>query len=345
MPKLRLAIIGATGFTGMELVRLLLHHPYAHISAVTSETHGGKAFSEVYPVFLGQFDRILVPFDKIDPDEIDIAFLALPHGVSMSFVRQYASSSLRIVDLSGDFRLSTPGIYEKWYGQNHVFPKGFEEAVYGLPELNARAIQKAKLVANPGCYPTSALLGLAPLFQGGVRTSGPVIVDAKSGVTGTGINTSLVNHFDLVNENFRAYAVKHHRHTVEIEEQLRSVDPDAPAIRFTPHLLPVDRGILSTIYIRPESPVSDTELREIYHTAYTDKAFIRIRKEPPGIKDVRGTNLCDIYATYDERTGLIIVLSAIDNVVRGASGQAIQNMNIMTDQDEATGLISTALFP
>ncbi len=342
---IKVGIIGATGYTGSELVRLLYTHPEARIEIITSESRKGEQFSDVHPHFSGLIDHELKPAEAVLDMDLDVAFLALPHGVSMSYVEKYQDAGFRIVDLSGDFRLSSPEIYEKWYAKKHTFATGFKAAVYGLPELHREAIKGARLVANPGCYPTSAILGLAPLVKANIIIPGQAIVDSKSGVTGAGVKAKPTTHYSNVSDNFKAYALKTHRHTVEIEEQLGGLAGMEMLVQFTPHLLPVDRGILSTIYTHPRNGATDKQLLDIYHDFYDNHPFVRIRKEPPALKDVRGSNFCDIFVTFDERTNRIITLSAIDNLVKGAAGQAMHNMNLMMGLEETTGFQSVPLNP
>lgn len=345
MPKKHVAVIGATGFTGSELLRILVHHPGVEIALITSESRAGESFSDVHPYFRDILETKLKSIDEIENHDIDVAFLALPHGVSMKYVEQLEHRDFPIIDFSGDFRLSDPEVYEHWYGSNHTFPTGFDGAVYGIPELNADSIKTASLIANPGCYPTSVILAIAPLLKAGLIDPTRIIADSKSGVTGTGIKAKPVNHFSSVNDNFRAYGLKTHRHTIEIQQQMQEFTDDEVSVLFTPHLLPVDRGILSTIYIKPsEGTCSDRQLAQAY-SMYKDCRFIRMVDQPPSIKDVRGTNFCDIHATYDERTQTIIVISVIDNLMKGAAGQAVQNMNLRFDWDEDFGLHHVPMYP
>lgn len=346
MPEKKVAIIGATGFTGSELVRLLYHHPGVEIAFITSESKAGDSIADIYPSLVQIIEHKLIKSEELPAAEIDLAFLALPHGVSMDYVAKFASSDFPIIDLSGDFRLNDAATYEAWYGKEHSYPHGFGSAVYGIPELYADKIRTTKLIANPGCYPTSILLGAAPLVKGGIVDPSTIIADSKSGVTGAGVASKPVNHFSNVHDNFKAYGVKTHRHSIEIQENLTRLAGREATVQFTPHLLPVDRGILSTIYAKPAvDGLSDTRLRKIFEGFYAEAPFIRILDTPPSIKYVRGTNYCDIMATYDERTGNIIILSAIDNLVKGAAGQAIQNMNLLFGWEEQAGLQQLPLFP
>jgi N-acetyl-gamma-glutamyl-phosphate reductase len=281
----------------------------------------------------------------VEKTDLDLVFLALPHGVSMDFVKKYHQKAFKIVDLSGDFRLDSPEVYHQWYQKEHVYQEGFDSAVFGLPELNRENIKQCDLVANPGCFPTTAILGLAPLLSEGMIETRGIIVDSKTGVTGAGVKPKEVTHFPNINDNFKAYGLKKHRHTIEIQDTLNKLSSDEVNLQFTPHLLPVDRGILSTIYTRPVKEVTTADLNALYLRYYEGHPFVRIAPEAPSIKDVRASNYCDIFITFDERTGNIIVLSAIDNLVKGAAGQAIQNMNLMLGFDETAGLKQVPVNP
>ncbi len=331
-------IIGATGYTGSELVRILARHQGVEISLITSESRAGERFSDVHPFFQGIEDQELISVDQIGNYDPDLVFLALPHGVSMDFVRKHHKAPFKIVDLSGDFRINPSDVYEKWYKMKHIFPEGIQNAVYGCPELFSEEITTAKLVANPGCFPTSAILATAPLISNDLIDQDPVIVDSKTGVTGAGIKAKPVNLYSNVNDNFKAYGLKNHRHTIEMQNILNSVGGEGTIIQFTPHLLPVDRGILTTIYARPKGATDEKSLKNIYEDYYKNAPFVRLREQIPAIKDVRGSNYCDISVSYDERTNMIIIISVIDNLVKGAAGQAVQNMNLMFGFDESEGL-------
>ena len=343
--KLKVAIVGASGYTGSELARFLVHHPDSEIIAITSETHTGKLFSDLHPQFFGNLDLPLTSADQVTEKKPDVVFLALPHGVSMKYVSQWTESGFKIIDLSGDFRLSSPEVYTSWYQKEHTFPEGFKTAVYGLPELHEQAIKASALVANPGCYPTASILALAPLSSAGLIVPESVIIDAKSGITGAGIKPSDTSHFSNVNENFRAYGVKTHRHTIEIEEQLSALGRQNFRLQFSPHLLPVDRGILVTAYATPSKEISEATLVGVFEDFYAGKPFVRLRKNAPSIKDVRGSNYCDVCPLYDERTNRIIVIAVIDNLVKGAAGQAIHNMNLMCGLEQEAGLKINPIKP
>ncbi|MCF8238853.1 MAG: N-acetyl-gamma-glutamyl-phosphate reductase [Saprospiraceae bacterium] len=345
MTKYKIGIIGATGYTGSELVRILTNHPDVEITMITSESRAGDLFSDVHPYLQGIADDVLVSLDQIDDYELDLVFLALPHGVSMDIVRRFHDRSFKIIDLSGDFRLSSQKVYEEWYKMDHIYPEGFEKAIFGCPELYAAKIKDAHLIANPGCFPTSAILGLAPLLHANLIESDRIIIDSKTGVTGAGIKAKNVNLYSNVNDNFKAYGLKHHRHTIEIQEIMDKISGERTLVQFTPHLLPVDRGILTTIYARPTRILEESELHELYSAFYAHAPFVRLRKQEPAIKDVRGTNYCDLYTTYDQRTNMVIVISVIDNLIKGAAGQAVHNMNIMLGLDETQGLKLIPLNP
>lgn len=342
--KHKASIVGASGYTGSEVARILLNHPFVSIDHITSESHTGKAFSDLHPQFTGILDLPLERAAAINVEEQDVIFLALPHGISMEFVRQWHGKT-KLVDLSGDFRLSNAAVYEDWYKKQHVYTEGFGKAVYGMPELHGGAISQADLVANPGCYPTASILGLAPALAAKLVNADSLIIDAKSGTTGAGVKASATTHFSSVNENFRAYGVGNHRHTIEIEEQLGQSFGSACKVQFTPHLLPVDRGILATAYATLARDVSEEQVLAIYREFYQQQPFIRIRKEPPALKDVRGSNYCDIYLHVDPRTKRLIVVSAIDNLVKGAAGQAVHNMNLMMGLEQTAGLDQVPMKP
>lgn len=345
MKKYKVAIIGATGYTGSELVRILVHHPQVELVAITSESRAGEPFSAVHPFFRGIVEMPLKTAAEASEMELDLVFLALPHGVSMSFVPQFEAKGIKIVDLSGDYRLSSPEVYTEWYNKEHTHTSAFAQAAYGLPEFYAEKIKNAPLVANPGCYPTTSLLAIAPLLAENLVEPSPIIIDAKSGTTGAGVKASATTHFSNVNDNFKAYGIMTHRHSIEIQENSETLSGNAAKIQFTPHLLPVDRGILATCYLRPNSSFSEEKMKAAYENFYAGKPFVRLCNTAPAIKDVRGTNYCDIFTTFDARTENIIVVSVIDNLVKGAAGQAVQNMNLMFGFDETAGLGQVPVQP
>ena len=346
MRDVRVGVIGATGYTGSELVRLLLQHSSTSIELVTSQSHVGRRFSDVHPQFVGLFDEELQPLDDVEHTDLDMVFLALPHGASMDFVARFGTERFRIVDLSGDFRLPTADLYRKWYRKTHRAPEWIDQAVFGLPELFRNDLRKARLVANPGCYPTSAILALAPLLKQDLIDIEGIVVDSKSGVTGAGVKPSAITHFPDVFGNFSAYGLLKHRHTPEIESALELYCAAPVQLLFTPHLLPIDRGILTTAYAHLRRPkIDESDLRDAYDSVYRKEHFVRVLDGPPSVKAVRGSNFCDLHVVHDPRTGRVIAISAIDNLVKGAAGQAIQNMNIMFGRLEHSGLGQAPLFP
>ncbi|GBD38370.1 N-acetyl-gamma-glutamyl-phosphate reductase [bacterium HR37] len=344
--KKKAAILGASGYTGSDLIRLLLIHPEVEVIHATAEKHVGKSISDVLPYLRGFLDLELKPLDvELIPDEVDIVFTALPHGKSAGVVKELVGKGKRVIDLGADFRLSHQ-TYREWYG-DHPCPELISRAVYGITELFRTEISEAQLVANPGCYPTSAILGLAPLLKYGFIEERQIIVDSKSGVSGAGRSLELAYHFCEVNEGVRAYKVGEHRHTPEIEEVLSRYCGLSVRVSFTPHLIPMDRGILSTIYVKLKEVVSSAELIALYREFYADSFFIRIVPESvyPSTADVRGSNFCDIGVKVNKRDGTAVIISVIDNLVKGASGQAIQNMNLMLGFDESLGLTMPPVFP
>lgn len=342
---IRIGIIGGTGYTGMELLRILDTHPYAELKLITSESQAGEKVASVHPQFRDRIDMEFVSKDKLDPEELDLVFLGLPHGVSMDFVKEHGTENFRIIDLSGDFRLDDPDVYMDWYGQSHKDPERLQEAVYGLPELFGDDVSKARLIGNPGCYPTASILPLAPLLRSGLVEPNGTIIDAKSGVTGAGAKAKPNTHFPNVNDNFSIYGLKKHRHTPEIQNALHRASDRDVELLFTPHLLPVDRGILTTTYAKPRTDLNDKELQEVYQRYYKDAPFVRVVEETPQLKDVTGSNYCNVFATYDSRTECIIAVAVIDNLVKGAAGQAVQNMNLIFGLDEKEGLQHLPLIP
>ncbi len=342
------AVLGATGYTGIELVRLLLLHPAVNISYLSSESHQGRELSQVHPQFTGKPIPVLSALDPEEvPGDTDIVFCSLPHGHSAEVVKKLKGRGLRTIDLSADFRLEEPSLYRDWYGITHTVPELLPEAVYGLPEVNRKLIKSAWLVANPGCYPTSVLLGLLPLADKGLLSGGGLIIDSKSGVSGAGRSPKQAFHFPECSESFKAYRIASHQHTPEMEQLLSLVQGSGVRLIFTPHLIPVNRGIISTCYVNLAGRSDEEELREIYHSYYRHAGFVKIL-EPgmfPETRWVRGSNFCHINLTLDERTGTVVVISAIDNLVKGAAGQAVQNMNLMLDFEENTGLSQAAIVP
>lgn len=342
----KIGILGATGYTGVELVRLLSGHPGVDIEYLSSDSHAGKKLSTVHPQFFGIVDHTLsgMQVENI-PGNVDLVFCALPHGHSATVVDALLHRNFRVIDLSADFRLKNPGLYKEWYDLEHPCPGLLSRSVYGLPELYGNNICDAELVANPGCYPTGTLLALAPLFNNQVTKSAVPIIDAKSGVSGAGRTPRQAFHYPDCTENFKAYRVASHQHTPEIEQELGIIAGRDVLVNFTPHLVPMVRGILSTIYIELQATLTEYDIRELYADFYAECPFVRFMDEGlwPETRYVRGSNYVDIALKKDCRTGRLIIISAIDNLVKGASGQAVQNMNIMLGLPENTGLQGIAI--
>ena len=348
MSMLKIAIVGASGYTGLELIRILHCHPEVAVACLTSEQSAGKRISDVFPTLRGRCDIVLENLESVRvAEKADIVFTALPHKAAMEVVPTFLKLGKRVIDLSADYRLSDPAVYGEWY-EPHMNPAGLKKAVYGLPEIRRTKIRGAKLVANPGCYPTSIILGLAPLLKKGLIDPSSIIADSASGVTGAGRSAKVDSLYCEVNEGFRAYGVGGvHRHTPEIEQELSLLAGEPLKITFTPHLVPMDRGILSTIYATPEKTISNETIASLYREFYAGEPFVRILTDSslPSTAFVRGSNFCDIAPLVDARTGRIIVVSAIDNLVKGASGQAVQNMNLICGFPETMGLEGLPLFP
>jgi len=345
---IKVGIIGATGYTGAELVRLLSRHTGAAIVALTSRSYPGEPFWRVYPHLKEHVDLACEDLDlPALVNRCDVVFTALPHGHAMEVAREVVRQGKRLIDLGADFRLQDPAVYERWYGVTHTAADLLPGAVYGLSELYRDRIREARIVANPGCYPTATLLALAPLLRRGLVDPAGIIVDAKSGVSGAGRKLDLRAHFSEVNENVRAYAVASHRHTPEIEQALSALAQVPVTISFTPHLIPMTRGILVTIYAPLRQEMTTGGLLEVYTAFYAGEPFVRILPEGilPQTKAVFGSNYCDIGVVADTRTGRVVVLAAVDNLVKGASGQAVQNMNIMFGVDETAGLSGPGIYP
>ncbi|MDY6831849.1 MAG: N-acetyl-gamma-glutamyl-phosphate reductase [Thermodesulfobacteriota bacterium] len=338
--NVRAAVVGATGYAGAELVRLLAGHPDVTLTAVTSRQYAGVPFNQVYPAMGAAVSLVCEAFAP-EPicERADIVFTALPHKLPMSIVPELLDRGVRVVDLSADFRFSDVAAYERHY-QAHTAKELCEKSVYGLCEVYGEKIKKADLVGNPGCYPTSVLLPLIPLARAGLIDTKTIIVDAKSGVSGAGRSPSLGVHICEVNESFKAYKVATHRHAPEMEEILGDVAGTPVALTFVPHLVPMTRGMLSTIYANPEQAVSEQDIRQCLADYYRGRPFVRLCGEGafPETRFVRGTNFCDIGVRVDTHANRLILVSAIDNLVKGAAGQAVQNMNLMFGVDEGRGL-------
>ncbi len=337
--NVKVSIVGASGYTGVELLRLLSHHPFSRVVHITSRQFENQRLCDIFPKFLnGKFSNLT--FEKFDVKTIssdsDIVFCCLPHAASFPIIKSLIAKNenLKIIDFSADFRFKNLKTYENTYNVKHTAALLAKKFVYGLPEIFRRNIIGKKLIANPGCYPTSIIIGLYPI-KDLIDKKSPVIADSKSGASGAGRKVKLDLIFNEVDENFKAYALSGHRHQPEISEKL-----GIEKLKFVPHLLPIKRGILSTIYFKTD--LDENKLRKIYRNFYKNEFFVRLREKPPEINDVVGTNFCDLFIKKDESTGLGIVISVIDNLIKGASGQAVQNMNIICGFDEKTGLTDLA---
>lgn len=333
---IRVGIYGATGYTGIELAKIFARHPQVEIKFATSDSYVGKKLSDAFPC---HFDIPLVAHDAAPLDQIDVAFLALPHGASTDYAKRVLAAGARVIDLSADFRLHDAAVYKKFYGLEHHAPELLPQAVYGLPELHRAQIKQTKLTANPGCYPTSVILGLAPIWRANA-TNDTIIVDSKSGVSGAGRKPTQTVHFVEVNENLSPYNIgRVHRHLSEMEQELKAVNPKASLI-FSPHLLPVSRGILSTMYVRLIDGWDEKRLRDLYTETYSREPFVKIL--PSGqiatLTHSNYTNYCTISIHYVADVNQVIICASIDNLIKGASGQAVQNMNLMFGLEETTGL-------
>lgn len=345
---IKVAICGGSGYTGAELLRILSGHPDVEIVAVTSEKSAKKKVTEIFPHLLKYSDLIYEPLDKENLyKKADLFFMALPHGTSQEAVDYFFRKGKRVIDLSADYRLSDPLIYEEWYKTTHNYKDTLKNAVYGLSELYREQIKKTDLVANPGCYPTGAILGLYPAIKEGIIDTENIIVDSKSGTSGAGRKADISFSYCEVNEGFRAYGIALHRHTPEIEQELSKISGKDIKINFTPHLIPMDRGIISTIYGKMKRQIETSEIISIYKKHYKDEPFINVLNEGiyPNAKNVRGSNFVEIGLKVNKRTNTLIIITSIDNLVKGASGQAVQNMNIMYGFKETTSLESLAIYP
>ncbi|MFH1779195.1 MAG: N-acetyl-gamma-glutamyl-phosphate reductase [Candidatus Omnitrophota bacterium] len=337
---LKVAVVGATGYAGCELIKILLRHPKIKITSLSAKIEKPEPISNIFPIFKGLIDLVCDELDvKAVSKAADFIFLALPHKVSMEAAPNFLELGKKIVDLSADFRLKIKSEYETWYGIKHTNPQLLTTSVYGLPELYRKDIKKAKLVANPGCYPTGAILGCAPMVKKGLAQLDEIIIDAKSGVSGAGRNPTLQLHFSEANENFKAYKINQHQHMPEINQELSKLAKAKIEVTFTPHLVPMNRGILSTIYLTLKGRLTTKDAIKIYREFYKAEPFVRVLDETkfPETKDVYNTNFCDIGIKIDKTRA--IVITAIDNLWKGASSQAVQNMNIMLGYKETLGLI------
>lgn len=336
-------VVGGSGYTGGELIRLLLGHPMVELTAATSRTLAGSPVCETFQNLRGATDLVFAPVDVESLRRCDLVFFATPNGVAMELVPELLSAGIKVVDLAADFRLKDPAVWQQWYGIPHVCPELLDEAIYGLPEINRAAISSARLVAAPGCYPTAVTLGLLPVIEAGLAVHGPLIADSKSGVSGAGRNASVDLLFGEVTESFHAYKVFAHRHHPEILQTLTTISGCTHELVFVPHLVPMLRGIHATLYLQ----IDETEqaIRQLYEQRYQDEAFVDFLPAGahPRTRNVRGSNLNQI--AVHQQGNQLIVLSVIDNLLKGAAGQAVQCMNLMSGFDESAGLAAVAQLP
>jgi len=345
---IKVAICGGSGYAGAELLRILAAHPHVEVTSVTSEKSPGKRVTDLFP-HLSRYKHLI--YEVLDRERIlpkaDLFFMALPHAASQEAVDFFVARGKRVIDLSADYRLKDAKTYEEWYKVPHRFPATLKKAVYGLPELYRKKIAKAHIIANPGCYPTGAVIGLYPAVKKGFIHPDTLVIDSKSGTSGAGRQSDVIFSFCEVNEGFKAYSIGSHRHTPEIEQELSIAAGKEIRVNFTPHLVPLDRGILTTIYAKLVESLEVKEIHDAYASFYRKEPFTEVLPlgKFPNVKNVRGTNLCHVGIAVNKRTSTLVVVTAIDNLVKGASGQAVHNMNIIMGFDEETALSAIALCP
>ncbi len=346
---IKVAICGGSGYAGAELLRILLLHPEVEVIAVTSEKSAGRRVTDLFP-HLHRYAHLV--FQHLGSKEglvekAELFFMALPHAASQEAVDFFFKKGKKVIDLSADYRLADSTVYEEWYKTQHHYQETLKKSVYGLPELHRERIRTAGLIANPGCYPTGAILGLYPAIKEGIIDTETIIIDSKSGTSGAGRKAETAFSYCEVNEGFKAYGIAVHRHTPEIEQELSALAGKKVVVNFTPHLVAIDRGIVSTIYGKLAGSIDTCDVLALYNKAYGKEPFLNVLEEGvfPNAKNVRGSNYCEIGLKVNKRTGTLIIVTAIDNLVKGASGQAVQNMNIMMGFPENTALESLALFP
>lgn len=339
MEKIKVGVVGATGYAGSEICRLILGHPQAELTAISSVSFEGMELSQVYPAYYQICDMVCGTQEEV-VEKSDVIFAALPHGLSQELGAQCYALGKTFIDMGADFRLESEEEYKEWYGGEYQDKALHQEAVYGLPEFFREKIKGKKLIANPGCYTTAVPLALVPALEAGFIETTGIIADCKSGVTGAGRKPTQSNHYPELNESFTAYKVANHRHTPEIEQTLSKIAGEKLKLTFVPHLLPINRGILATCYAKLKPGVTEEQLWEVYHARYDGEFFVRLlpKGQVANVKNVRYTNYCDVSLFVDNRTGTFIAVSAIDNMVKGAAGQAIQNMNLSFGLEETTGL-------
>ena len=348
MKSIKAAVIGATGYAGEELVRLLYNHPEVDVKVITSKSYLGENYTDIYSNFNHITEDVLQDDDleKISK-EVDVIFVALPHGILTKKITKEILDNCKIIDLGADFRIEDKDVYEKWYATDHLSFELMDKVVYGLCEVHRDKIKNAKLVANPGCYTTTSILSLYPVVAESLIDTNTITIDAKSGVTGAGRGVSLNTHYCETNENMKAYKVASHRHTPEIEQELSKAANEDIKLTFTPHLTPMNRGILATCYANLKAGVTYEDVKQAYEKHFKNEYFVRLMKKGnfPETKWVKGSNFIDIGFEIDERCNKLIVLGALDNLVKGAAGQAVQNMNILFGLDERCGLNTAGIFP
>jgi len=346
--RVKVAVLGASGYSGIEAVRILAGHPFVELGALTSEHYAGREVADVYRHLAGVD---LPPFEELRPDlikgRVEVVISCLPERIGAAVIADLIVSGIKVIDVSADFRLKDAAAYKQTYGADHPAPALLAEAVYGLSEFHRRELREARIVANPGCYPTGSLLGLLPLIRRDLIDPSSIVIDAKSGTTGARRQAAVEQLFAEVNENFRAYKVGNHRHTPEMEQEIGATLGREVAILFVPHLLPVTRGILTSIFMKPRAGTTEQDVRSALEASFAKSRFVRILKpgELPELKNVRATNFCEIAVVLDRRTQTLCVLTAIDNLGKGAAGQAVQNLNLMLGYDEAAGLLAAAPVP
>jgi N-acetyl-gamma-glutamyl-phosphate reductase len=344
---IKVGVVGATGYAGQQLVWLLSQHPYVKIIYLSSHNNTDTAYADLYGNYYGFMNNNTVDMQYAEENLecLDVLFLALPHGKSFDIVKKANKLGVKVIDLGSDYRLKNKEVYKAWYGIEHGYEEILESSVYGLVELNREVIRKARLIANPGCYPTASILASAPIIKNSLVDPETLIIDAKSGVSGAGRASNISNLYCECNDTIKAYGVASHRHTPEIEQELGILGGKEALISFTPHLVPMNRGILSVCYAKLKVNISTEELYEIYRGFYDGEFFVKVIETLPETRWVRGSNQCHIGVTVDKRTGRAIIISAIDNLMKGAAGQALQNMNLMCGFDECLGLQMPAMFP
>ncbi len=345
MSKIKTGIVGGTGYTGVELLRLLALHPNIALEVITSRGEAGTAVADIFPNLRGHVDLVFTAPDDAKLEECDVVFFATPNGIAMQHAQALLDAGVRVIDLAADFRITDVAEWEQWYGMTHASPNLIEEAVYGLPEINREAIKSARLLANPGCYPTATQLGFLPLIENNLIETTGLVADCKSGVSGAGRSASVGILMSEVNESVKAYAVPGHRHLPEIRQGLQQAASKKVGLTFVPHLMPMTRGIHSTLYGRLLK--TDVDLQRLYEQRYADEPFVDVLAagSHPETRTVRGVNTCRIAVHRPQDDDTVVVLSVIDNLVKGAAGQAVQNLNIMFGLDETTGLQGIGLLP